>query len=77
VLTNSLATTDEPLVHYGYANHRPELLQAGVDLHELMPTAKRAASSARRTAARAGSSSLGRLHTKLTVVDASAPSSAR
>ena len=40
VLTNSLATTDEPLVHYGYASHRPALLKAGIDLHELMPTAE-------------------------------------
>ena len=70
VLTNSLATTDEPLVHYGYANHRPELLQAGVDLHELMPMAE--ASGEQRASygsSGQGSSSLGRLHTKLTVID--------
>ena len=48
VLTNSLATTDEPLVHYGYASHRPALLKAGVDLHELMPDGR----SHRRRAAR-------------------------
>ena len=70
VLTNSRATTDEPLVHYGYANHRPELLQAGVDLHELMPTAEASGEQhASFGSSGRGSSSLGRLHTKLTVVD--------
>ena len=70
VLTNSLATTDEPLVHIGYARHRAALLRAGVDLHELMPKADAGAklptslgSSGR------GSSLLGRLHTKLAVID--------
>jgi len=70
VLTNSRATTDEPLVHYGYAIHRPELLQAGVDLHELMPTAEASGEQhASFGSSGHGSSSLGRLHTKLTVVD--------
>ena len=70
VLTNSLATTDEPLVHIGYSRHRAALLRAGVDLHELMPSADAGTelpmslgSSGR------GSSSLGRLHTKISVVD--------
>jgi putative cardiolipin synthase len=36
VLTNSLATTDEPLVHFGYARYRGALLRAGVALHELI-----------------------------------------
>jgi putative cardiolipin synthase len=72
VLTNSLATTDEPLVHYGYASHRPALLSAGVDLHELMPAQ---ASSGEKHGSFGGSGgggmsgSAGRLHTKLTVVD--------
>jgi putative cardiolipin synthase len=71
VLTNSLGTTDEPLVHYGYANHRPALLAAGVELHELMPVAEHGGGpSASVGSSGRGSSSLGRLHTKLTVVDA-------
>ena len=37
VMTNSLATTDEPLVHFGYARYRLGLLKLGVALHELMP----------------------------------------
>jgi len=70
VLTNSLATTDEPLVHYGYANHRPALLAAGVDLHELVPVAEHGGGPAASVGSSGrGSSSLGRLHTKLTVVD--------
>lgn len=35
VLTNSLAATDAPLVHVGYRRYRPDLLRAGVELHEL------------------------------------------
>jgi len=35
VLTNSLASTDEPVVHIGYAAHREELLHMGIDLYEL------------------------------------------
>ncbi|RPH67060.1 MAG: phospholipase D family protein [Burkholderiales bacterium] len=35
VLTNSLASTDAPVVHIGYARYREDLLEAGVELHEL------------------------------------------
>ena len=35
VLTNSLAATDVPLVHVGYARYRKALLQAGVELYEM------------------------------------------
>ena len=41
VLTNSLASTDVPAVHAGYARYRPRLLACGVQLHELRPTATR------------------------------------
>ncbi len=37
VLTNSLATTDSPLVHIGYSRYRRDLLEAGVQLYELRP----------------------------------------
>ena len=40
VLTNSLAATDVPLVHAGYARYRPQLIQHGVQLFELKPTAE-------------------------------------
>ncbi|HVE89542.1 MAG TPA: phospholipase D family protein [Burkholderiaceae bacterium] len=39
VLTNSLAATDVPLVHAGYAKYRPQLIKQGVQLFELKPTA--------------------------------------
>ena len=69
VLTNSLATTDEPLVHFGYARHRAALLNAGVDLHELMPTGATAGETTTSLGGSGRGASLGRLHTKLTVID--------
>ena len=66
VMTNSLATTDEPLVHYGYARYRSALLQAGAMLYELMPASEPHLAS---SDAESGRGSLGRLHAKLAVVD--------
>lgn len=37
VLTNSLAASDVPVVHAGYARYRKDLLKLGVELHELKP----------------------------------------
>jgi cardiolipin synthase C len=37
ILTNSLASTDSPLVHIGYSRYRVELLKLGVDLREVRP----------------------------------------
>ncbi|MDP9083605.1 MAG: phospholipase D family protein [Pseudomonadota bacterium] len=37
VLTNSLASTDSPIVHIGYARYRAELLKLGVELSEVRP----------------------------------------
>ena len=37
VLTNSLASTDVPIVHSGYAKYRKALLRAGVELYEMSP----------------------------------------
>ena len=65
VLTNSIATTDEPLVHAGYARYRTALLDMGVSLYELMPGAEDT-----RAAAGELRGSLGRLHAKVAVVDA-------
>ena len=64
LVTNSLAATDEPLVHVGYARYRPPLLEAGADLYELSPT------RTQRTK-RLGTfgASLGRLHAKTAVID--------
>jgi putative cardiolipin synthase len=64
VITNSLAATDEPLVHTGYSRYRTRMLQAGVDLYELSPTRT-------QQTKRLGmfGSSLGRLHAKTAVID--------
>jgi len=37
ILTNSLASTDSPLVHNGYARYRVALLKLGVELREVRP----------------------------------------
>jgi cardiolipin synthase C len=37
VLTNSLASTDSPLAHNGYARYRVQLLKLGVELAEVRP----------------------------------------
>ncbi len=64
VITNSLAATDEPLVHNGYARYRPAMLTAGVDLYELSPTRT-------QMTKRLGmfGTSLGRLHAKTAIID--------
>jgi cardiolipin synthase C len=68
ILTNSLASNDEPLVHIGYARYRPELLRAGVDLYELSPT--RVLQNKWLDLAIPGAS-VGRLHAKTAVIDRS------
>ena len=64
VVTNSLAATDEPLVHNGYSKYRTAMLKAGVDLYELSPTRT-------QKTKRLGmfGKSLGRLHAKTAVID--------
>jgi putative cardiolipin synthase len=72
VMTNSLATTDEPLVHYGYSKYRQAMLKMGTTLYELMPSAlaSRTEESAASGYGASGShGSLGRLHAKVAVVD--------
>jgi len=68
ILTNSLASNDEAVVHAGYARYRPELLRAGVDLYELSPA--RVLLNKRLDVAVPGTS-LGRLHAKTAVIDRS------
>jgi putative cardiolipin synthase len=61
ILTNSLASTDAPVVHAAYARSRERLLAAGVELYEMR------ADALHRTP-RAGESGAS-LHTKAVVVD--------
>jgi putative cardiolipin synthase len=64
VVTNSLAATDEPLVHTGYRRYRPDMLRLGVELYEL-------SSDRVRRSVRLGvyGTRIGRLHMKTAVVD--------
>jgi len=64
VLTNSLASNDEPVVHTGYARYRTDLLRSGVDLYELSPS--RTTQNKRLMLPGA---SKGRLHAKTAVID--------
>ena len=62
-LTNSLAATDEPEVHAGYARYRRRLLAAGVELYEFRPI------GGTNTGHSFGRSSGVSLHAKAMVVD--------
>jgi putative cardiolipin synthase len=66
ILTNSLASNDEPLVHTGYARYRADLLKTGVDLYELSPTRIHRAKRLMFPGM-----SVGRLHAKTAVIDRS------
>lgn len=66
IMTNSLASTDEPVVHVGYSHYRRAMLEDGVELFEL--------STGRiKSATRLGmfGTSVGRLHAKIAVIDRS------
>jgi putative cardiolipin synthase len=64
ILTNSLAATDVPAVHSWYAKRREALLDAGIELYELKPTA----GISGKRGARGGSSGAS-LHAKTFSVD--------
>lgn len=64
LVTNSLASTDEPLVHAAYARRRVALLKLGMEIHEIGPALVRRSSQF-------GSfgRSIPRLHAKVALVD--------
>ncbi|MEW6703608.1 MAG: phospholipase D family protein [Pseudomonadota bacterium] len=64
-LTNSLASTDSPAAHAGYAAHRRHLLEQGVELYEIRPAPGRR----HRETHRWGRASPGSLHAKFVVLD--------
>ncbi|MES2070685.1 MAG: phospholipase D family protein [Pseudomonadota bacterium] len=64
VLTNSLAATDEMIVHAGYSRYREDMLKMGVDLYELSSSRLKMNNRPFHFG-----SSLGRLHAKLVVID--------
>ncbi|WP_284616840.1 phospholipase D family protein [Aquabacterium humicola] len=64
VVTNSLGSTDEPLVHDHYSRRRIEMLAMGIELYEFSPVL------ARRSQRFGGfGQSVPRLHAKVTTVD--------
>jgi putative cardiolipin synthase len=69
ILTNSLESTTEVSAHAGYQHHRTEMLQAGVELHELRASPENAHGSGQSAAmTRYGNYSL---HAKLYAFDRS------
>jgi putative cardiolipin synthase len=64
VITNSLASTDEPFVHAGYQRYRTEMLDLGVKLYEVAP-------SRIQRSKNLGSfgQSIGRFHAKAAAID--------
>lgn len=66
VITNSLASTDVPVVHSGYAKYREDLLRSGVELYEMKSSPK---SSKTRGGAGFTGSSKASLHSKAFIFD--------
>jgi len=64
IVTNSLASTDEPAAHAAYAHYRRRLLEAGVELYELRP-----APGAPQPVTARGTSAGISLHAKAIIVD--------
>jgi putative cardiolipin synthase len=64
LMTNSLGSTDEPVVHVGYTKYRDPMLELGVELYEVSGTRVK-----KNRRLNLFGSSLGRLHAKLAVVD--------
>ncbi len=65
VLTNSLASTDSPAAHAGYARHRAALLRDGVELYEHRPLP----GVRHRLSHRWGDASPSSLHAKIIIQD--------
>lgn len=63
IVTNSLATTDEPIIHQAYSLYRRDLLQAGASIFELSATVSGAGESGDDLPAQ------GQLQSRITVVD--------
>ena len=63
-MTNSLGSTDEPVVHVGYTRYRDPMLELGVELYEVSGSRVK-----KNRRANLFGASLGRLHAKLAVVD--------
>jgi putative cardiolipin synthase len=67
ILTNSLASTDMPIVHIGYMRYRAPLLEIGCELYEVRPVLGKP--EAGRGMIKSGSSNQFGLHAKVFVID--------
>jgi phosphatidylserine/phosphatidylglycerophosphate/cardiolipin synthase-like enzyme len=67
VLTNSLASNDAPVAHAGYARHRKDLLDMGVQLYEMR--SERAGLRDSLSSGSGAGASRAMLHSKLLVID--------
>ncbi|MES2102747.1 MAG: phospholipase D family protein [Pseudomonadota bacterium] len=64
LVTNSLASTDSPLVHIGYSHYRKEMLRLGVEIHEINPMRSKGGKHALDFG-----SSQAMLHAKIAIID--------
>jgi putative cardiolipin synthase len=64
LVTNSLASTDEPLVHAGYQRYRRQMLDLGVNLYEVVPS-----QVSRSKELGPFGQSIGRFHAKAAAID--------
>lgn len=64
LMTNSLGSTDEPIVHAGYSQYREPMLELGIDLYEISSSRVK-----RNRRMNLFGASLGRLHAKTAVID--------
>jgi putative cardiolipin synthase len=64
LMTNSLGSTDEPIVHAGYTLYREPMLELGIDLYEISSSRVK-----RNRRMNLFGASLGRLHAKTAVID--------
>jgi putative cardiolipin synthase len=67
MLTNSLASTDMPIVQVGYMRYRVPLLEAGCELHEVRPLLGKP--ETKHGLIQSGSSNRFGLHAKVLVID--------
>ena len=67
ILTNSLASTDMPIVHVGYMRYRAPLLEDGCELYEVRPVLGKPESG--HGMIKSGSSNQFGLHAKVFVID--------
>lgn len=64
LMTNSLGSTDEPIVHAGYTAYREPMLELGIDLYEISSSRVK-----RNRRMNLFGASLGRLHAKVAAID--------